>query len=107
APDRYPVSLSAPLSAPTWGADIMVPWLMNLLPEGEPLRAMTRALGVARDDVLGLIAETGRDLAGALTIGAPRPAPAPDYRAIPTAADLERIIEELPARPFLVGEDGV
>jgi hypothetical protein len=31
----------------------------------------------------------------------------PAYRAIPDADALERILNELPARPFLVGEDGV
>lgn len=57
----FPISLSMPLA--NFGAppEIVVPWLMNLLPEGDPLRAMTRALGVARDDILGLIAETGRE----------------------------------------------
>lgn len=103
----FAISLSMPPSAPTWGAATATPWLMNLLPEGEPLRAMTHALGVAREDVLGLIAATGRDLAGALTIGAPRPAGAAAFRPIPSPAALERIIAELPARPFLVGEEGV
>ncbi len=107
AAESFPVSLGMPLASPVYGPEIVVPWLMNLLPEGEPLRAMTRALGVARDDVLGLIAETGRDLAGALTIGAPRAGEAPDYREVASPTDLERIIAELPAKPFLVGDDGV
>ena len=106
-PNTFPISLSMPLTQGDWTAEGVVPWLMNLLPEGEPLRAMTRALGVSRDDVLGLITETGRDLAGALTIGQPRPAGLPDLRVVPDADALERIINELPARPFLVGEDGV
>lgn len=96
-----------PLATAEHGPDVAIPWLMNLLPEGEPLRAMTRALGVARDDILGLIAELGRDLAGALTVGAPRGGEAPGYVPLAMASDLERIIEELPAKPFLVGEEGV
>jgi serine/threonine-protein kinase HipA len=103
----FPISLTMPLAVPEHGPEVAVPWLMNLLPEGEPLRAMTRALGVAQDDILGLIAETGRDLAGALAIGRPRPGDAPGFRVIETGEDLERIIEALPARPFLVGEEGV
>lgn len=103
----FPISLSMPLAGLRHGPEFAVPWLMNLLPEGEPLRAMTHALGVARDDVLGLIAETGRELAGALTIGAPRTAEKPGYRKIEEGLDLERIIMELPSKPFLVGEDGV
>ena len=107
APDRFPVSLSMPLQTEPFGSERVLPWLMNLLPEGEPLRAMTRAVGVAPEDALGLIAETGNDLAGALSIAPQQPRGEPGYRPIPDAAALERIIEELPARPFLIGEEGV
>ena len=107
APDRFPVSLAMPLQAEPFGGDLVLPWLMNLLPEGEPLRAMTRALGAAPEDALGLIARTGSDLAGALSIAPQPPRGEPSYRRIPDAAALERIIADLPARPFLIGEDGV
>ncbi len=107
AADAFPISLSMPLATAVHDGDVAVPWLMNLLPEGEPLRAMTRAIGISRDDILGLIAQTGRDLAGALTIGSPRVGERPDYRRVAEPRNLERIIAELPARPFLVGEDGV
>ena len=107
APDRFPVSLAMPLQAEPFGGDLVLSWLMNLLPEGEPLRAMTRALGAAPEDALGLIARTGSDLAGALSIAPQPPRGEPGYRAIPDTAALERIIADLPARPFLIGEDGV
>jgi serine/threonine-protein kinase HipA len=106
-PRAFPVSLTMPLDRAEHAPDVVVPWLMNLLPEGEPLRAMSRAIGVAQDDILGLIAQTGGDLAGGLTIGRPRPANGPDLLPIPSEDDLERIIEDLPSRPFLVGEEGV
>lgn len=105
APDSFPVSLSMPLSGAEWGPERVAPWLMNLLPEGEPLRAMTRALGMAAEDILGLLGAAGRDLAGALSVGAPQEEAG--YIGIPDAAALERILEELPAKPFLAGEDGV
>jgi len=105
AAGAFPVSLSMPLSRPEWGAGIATPWLMNLLPEGEPLRAMTRALGVAAEDILGLIAASGRDLAGALSISALTEDPG--FVPITTDSQLERIINELPAKPFLAGDDGV
>lgn len=106
AGDSFPVSLTMPLAQPRHGPEVTVPWLMNLLPEGEPLRAVTRALGVAREDVLGLVAKLGRDLAGALTTGAPPSGASPELRRL-SEAELERILEELPARPFLVGDEGV
>lgn len=106
APDAFPISLSVPISEAASPSEKVLPWLMNLLPEGEPMRAMQRALGMASEDVLGLISATGGDLAGALRVGGPR-VERGDYRPIPTPEDLERVIEELPRRPFLVGEDGV
>ncbi|AMU93092.1 phosphatidylinositol kinase [Sphingopyxis terrae subsp. terrae NBRC 15098] len=105
--DSFPVSLAMPIRPEPYEGGQVLPWLMNLLPEGEPLRAMTRALGAAPEDALGLIAQTGNDLAGALSIAPQRPRGEPGYRPIPDTGALERIIEELPARPFLVGEDGV
>lgn len=107
ARDAFPVSLAMPISAESYPAEIVLPWLMNLLPEGEPLRAMTRMLGASAEDALGLIAATGSDLAGALSISPQAQPGGFDVRVIPDEATLERIITELPARPFLVGEEGV
>ncbi|MDV3257177.1 MAG: type II toxin-antitoxin system HipA family toxin [Sphingomonas sp.] len=107
SPERFPVSLAMPIRPEPFDGELVLPWLMNLLPEGEPLRAMTRALGAAPEDAVGLIAQTGNDLAGALSIAQQQPRGEPGYRVIPNADSLRRIIEELPARPFLVGEDGV
>ena len=47
SPAGFPLSLSMPLSAREWGPGVILPWLMNLLPEGAPLRALTRALGAS------------------------------------------------------------
>jgi serine/threonine-protein kinase HipA len=105
--DRFPVSLAMPLRSEHYDGELVLPWLMNLLPEGEPLRAMTRALGAAPEDALGLIARTGNDLAGALSIAPKQPQGVAGYRPIPDADALQQVITELPARPFLVGEDGV
>lgn len=67
----FPVSLSMPISRAESGAERGVPWLMNRLPEGEPLRAMSRALGIAAEDIVGMILASGRDNAGALSFRAP------------------------------------
>jgi serine/threonine-protein kinase HipA len=107
SPHAFPISLSMPLARAEHPAEVGLPWLMNLLPEGAPLRAMTRAMGVSEDDILGLIDETGRDLAGAMTVGRSRPGEAPAFTPISSDQALARIIEELPAKPFLVGDEGV
>lgn len=103
--DAFPVSLAMPLDRERAGPEIATPWLMNLLPEGEPLRAMTRAMGLGPEDIAGLVSASGRDLAGALSFQAA--GPDAGYIPIEDGEALERIIEELPARPFLVGDEGV
>jgi serine/threonine-protein kinase HipA len=85
----------------------LLPWLANLLPEEGNLLTVGRALGVSPQDTIGILERIGRDTAGALTIGQFRTGEPPGYRTIPDATALERIIEELPGKPFLAGEDGV
>lgn len=104
--EGFPISLSMPLRSEPYDGAAVISWLMNLLPEGAPFRAMTQALGAAPEDVVGLIAQTGNDLAGALSLAA-TPAEAATYRTVPDPAALETILNELPSKPFLVGEEGV
>jgi serine/threonine-protein kinase HipA len=71
------------------------------------LQSVGRILGAAPEDVIGILSEIGRDTAGALSIGQPGTTSAREWRKVPDEASLERIINELPSKPFLVGEDGV
>jgi len=103
----FPVSLRMPLDGGPFGPEILMPWLANLLPEDANLLAVGRNLGVSPQDVIGILERIGRDTAGGLIIGRPREGEAPGYRSIADEAELERIIEELTAKPFLAGEDGV
>jgi serine/threonine-protein kinase HipA len=103
----FPASVRMPLTASPVPPEIVAPWLANLLPEGAALTTAGRWLGVDPRDVVGMVGQVGRDVAGALSFGHPRPGVAPRYVAIPDEAALERIIEELPRRPFLVGEEGI
>ena len=103
----FPASVSMPLVAAPVPPDIIVPWLANLLPEGAALTTAGRWLGLDPRDVVGMVEQVGRDAAGALSFGRPWPGAAPRHIAIPDETALERIIEELPRRPFLLGEEGV
>lgn len=106
--DSFPISLSMPLAeGPFVAGALTIPWLSNLLPEGDPLRALSEMTGISSEDVMGLLNAAGGDVAGALRIGEHEPRGAPDYHRIPDEAALEKIITELPARPFLADEEGV
>src|ERR1700722_9173730 len=89
---------------PDW---ILLPWAANLLPESEQLRTLGQILGMARSDVIGLLSAIGGDTAGALSIGQPGRTGTVQWRPIAKPEELERLIEELPNKPFLAGEEGV
>lgn len=107
-PGAFPVSLTMPLSRASYDASTIVPWAANLLPESTTLGTVGHMLGKSPADVIGLLSEMGRDTAGAPSIGQPGTGlVAGKWRQIPDKAALERILNELPHKPFLVGEDGV
>jgi serine/threonine-protein kinase HipA len=103
----FPLSLLMPLSPRRVPPNLFLPWAANLLPESTQLRAIGLQLGAAPEDVIGILAELGRDTAGALSIGKPGTTSTADWRPVPNDKALEKILEELPSKPFLVGEDGV
>ncbi len=101
----FPVSLTMPLRSGPVAADRLLPWLANLLPETH-LAEIGQRLKVSPQDIVGLLGHIGRDTAGALSIGEPRRTGV-HLQPVPDAVALERILDELPAKPFLVGERGV
>src|ERR1043166_1470440 len=103
----FPISTTMPLGPEPFGAAIFLPWAANRPPENEQLPRVGQFLGMSPNDVVGLLSEIGRDTAGALSIGKPGGTSAVYWRPIETEAEVERVIEELPSKPFLVGEEGV
>jgi len=102
----FPISVLAPLSASGMPPALFTPWLTNLLPEGHALTTIGRNAGVSPGDVLGVLEKIGQDTAGALSIGGPAECGQPAYSR-PVGDQLERIINDLPKRPFLAGTEGV
>jgi serine/threonine-protein kinase HipA len=103
----FPISTTMPLGPDRIGPDLFVPWAANLLPESEQLRAVGQFLGMASGDVIGLLSAIGRDTAGALSIGKYGGTSPVFWRPLQKPEELETMIEELPRKPFLVGEEGV
>lgn len=103
----FPISLKMPLSPRRVPSGLFLPWAANLLPEATQLKAIGLQLGAAPSDVIAILSELGRDTAGALSIGEPGTTSTHDWRPVPNEKALERILAELPSKPFLVGDDGV
>ena len=103
----FPISTRMPLTGDRVGPDIFLPWAANLLPENEQLRTLGQLLGMSRSDVIGLLSAIGGDTAGALSIGQPGRTSSVQWRPVATPDELEAILDDLPNKPFLVGEEGV
>jgi len=103
----FPLSILMPLSTRPVKPALFLPWAANLLPEGAQLRTVGLTLGASPDDVIGILSEIGRDTAGALSIGQPGSTSPGDWKPVKNEADLERILNELPKKPFLAGDEGV
>jgi serine/threonine-protein kinase HipA len=103
----FPISTTMPLSPQRIAPATFLPWAANLLPESEQLRTLGHLLGMARGDVIGLLSAIGGDTAGALSFGQPGRTSSLQWRPVDKPEDLERLIEELPNKPYLVGDEGV
>src|SRR3546814_13895083 len=84
-----------------WSSDVCASDL------NEQLQIVGRYLGAASSDVIGILSAIGRDTAGALSIGRAGTASPAGWRVVEREDDLERIINELPSKPFLIGQNGV
>jgi serine/threonine-protein kinase HipA len=103
----FPISTAMPLLPERFGPDIFMPWAANLLPENEQLRTLGQLLGMARSDVVGLLSAIGGDTAGALSIGQPGRTSSVQWRPLASPEEIEAVLDDLPNKPFLVGEEGV
>ena len=103
----FPISTTMRFKSERIPSDTFLPWAANLLPESEQLRTLGQVLGMARGDVIGLLSAIGGDTAGALSVGQPGRTSSMRWRPVSTREELEKIIEDLPNKPFLVGEEGV
>lgn len=103
----FPLSILMPLSTRPVKPSVFLPWAANLLPEGSQLRTIGVMLGAAPEDVIAILSEIGRDTAGALSIGKPGTANVGNAKPVRSEKILERILNELPAKPFLAGDEGV
>ncbi|MEJ5083339.1 MULTISPECIES: type II toxin-antitoxin system HipA family toxin [unclassified Ochrobactrum] len=102
----FPISVTMPTKTSSYGPDKIQPWLANLMPESH-LSEIGQRLKVSPQDIVGVLAHLGRDTAGAISVGAPRKSGSTSVTPIPDEATLEKIINELPEKPFLIGTEGV
>ena len=113
-PGAFPLSLTMPLNKRTYPSEMILPWLANLLPEGEQLSSLARLLGIAHADIVSFLKEIGGDTAGALSFEIPSErtkwiyTPLTElYHTDDHQSALAAHIEDLQRRPLLIGQEGV
>lgn len=106
-----PLSQSLPLRVEPFDDRATRPYFAGLLPEGAKLGLIAQALHVSRKNDFGLLYGIGGECAGAVTLLEPGQKPEmPDatneVRWL-DGAQLLRVLDEMPRRPMLAGEDGI
>lgn len=104
------LSFSLPKQAEPFNRRACQPFFGGILPEEGQRTAIARALGVSADNEFRLLEYLGGEVAGALTL-----LPEGETPALPSAAapkllnddDLVQLLDHLPLRPMLAGEDGL
>lgn len=111
AADAVPLSHSLPLQSEPFDEKATRPYFAGLLPEGENRRQIAQTLHISRQNDFALLDSIGGECAGGVTLlerGQPLEAP-PAEVAVRWLDDGEllAILDELPHRPMLAGEEGL
>ena len=109
--NAQPLSASLPKREEPFSRRECRPFFGGLLPEDSQRNAAAQALGVSSGNDFALLDGLGGDVAGALQLLPPgQPPEEPDFDRQPTAldeADLIGVLDALPTRPLLAGEEGL
>jgi len=104
-----PLSLCLPLREEPFSDRECRPFFAGLIPEGQFLKAVARALGVSAGNPFSVLEEIGGECAGAVSLVPQETEPPFDRSPPPRRLDeteLSQLLKDLPMRPLLVGADG-
>lgn len=111
ADNAPPLSHSLPLRAETFDDKAARPFFAGLLPEGDKRKLIAQILHVSRQNDFALLDGIGGECAGAVTLLEPgeRPEAVSHEQTVRWLDDRElvAILDELPHRPMLAGEEGL
>lgn len=103
-----PLSLSLPIQEEAYHDEKARPFFTNLLPESIAREAVARKLGISPRNEFALLEALGGECAGAVSLlpEGVTPKIQSNYRKLSVEA-FHDLIESLPKKPFLAGEEGV
>ena len=106
------MSTALPLQEESYEDDRARPFFSNLLPESEMRQIIARKLGLSENNDFALLEAIGGECAGAVSLFPEEPGLAAgptgkqSYRTL-TDKQLNELIDVLPNRPLLAGEEGI
>lgn len=109
--NAIPLSQSLPLQSEAFDDRATRPFFAGLLPEGDKLRLIAQALHVSRQNDFALLDGIGGECAGAVTLLEPgqKPQTQDNHDLVRWLDEVEllRLLDEMPKRPMLAGEEGL
>ncbi len=109
--NAIPLSQSLPLQSETFGDRATRPFFSGLLPEGDKRKLIAQTLHVSKQNDFALLDGIGGECAGAVTLLEPGQMPQDqdnqDLVRWLDEVELLRLLDEMPKRPMLAGEEGL
>jgi serine/threonine-protein kinase HipA len=108
-PHAVPLSRMLPLKSGPFSDRVARPFFSGILPEEESRRRITSYLGISDDNDFSLLEQLGGECAGAVSLLPMEEQPVVRSGGMRELSDeeLKDVVELLPTRPFLVGEEGL
>ena len=104
------LSRSLPLQDQVFPGNKARPFFAGLLPEEQPRKTIAKILGISDTNDFAMLARIGGECAGAVSLlpegGVPTDPKDTRHREL-TKSELIQIIDELPSRPLMAGEEGL
>lgn len=109
--NAIPLSQSLPLQSEAFDDRATRPFFAGLLPEGDKRKLIAQALHVSRQNDFALLDGIGGECAGAVTLLEPgqKPQTQDNHDLVRWLDEVEllRLLDEMPKRPMLAGEEGL
>lgn len=109
-PNAVPLSRSLPLQSEVFPGKKARPFFAGILPEGEPREKIAEILGISDTNDYAMLVKIGGECAGAVSLLPEGITPADPRNSLKhklTEPELQHLVAELPARPLMVGMDGL
>jgi len=107
--DAHPLSRMLPLTPDTYEHNSVRPFFAGILPEEGPRQTICQILGISAGNDFAMLERIGGECAGAVSLfpEGQKPLPVGNRKRVLDQEDLISIIQALPHRPLMAGDEGI